>query len=334
MLDEIIAKIKALLGQSEEDEEEGTGVHEQTGVLDTKTNMQKPPSEDEEEEDDKAALRSKIIRLVVVGVIVYVALDEFVLVDPPPPAKPKKSARTMPKKKPKVAKKKPTPVPSPVALPESTPMATPEPVAETTPEPMAETTPEPVVEATPEATPGPVAENTPEATTEPTSGEDPEKTAEMEPDKDDPFAEIIEDAMVKPTPVPSLESPDKDPSKALDNLANDVENNEAAESAKGLSALGKALSKMKEEPKKKFTVTKAPDYLITGRGLVYNCRGKHWACVDKKSYFKCAANLKDNKKIGKRPDCGTVAVYQTEEDCQVIQLYNINTSQKTDFCSQ
>lgn len=316
MLDEIIAKIKALLGRSDEDEEEeeGTGVYsEQTGMLDTKTNMQKPPSDDDEEEDEGAEKISKIIRIVVVIAILYFAYDEFLAPKPPQPQPKNTKARKTPKKK-KVAKKKPTAVPTLAATPE----ATPEPMVEATPE----ATPEPMVEATPEATPEPMAEKTPEATTD-MAGED-------------PLADMISDAVVKPTPPP-VETQDMDPSKALDDLdkqMNDEKDADTAGSTKGLSALGEALSKMKESPKKKMAITKAPDYLITGRGLVYNCRGKHWACVDKKSYFKCAANQKESKKFGKKPDCGTVAVYQTEDDCQVIQLYNINTSQKTDFCSQ
>jgi hypothetical protein len=75
-----------------------------------------------------------------------------------------------------------------------------------------------------------------------------------------------------------------------------------------------------------------PDYSEVGRGLVYNCKGKHWACVDKNSYFACRDNLKWAKENGKGFECFTKDVYRNERDCRVIQTHFINTNLKTDFC--
>lgn len=42
------------------------------------------------------------------------------------------------------------------------------------------------------------------------------------------------------------------------------------------------------------------NYQITGRGLIYNCKGKHWACVDKANYMRCRSLAKSGSK-----DCVT-----------------------------
>lgn len=75
-----------------------------------------------------------------------------------------------------------------------------------------------------------------------------------------------------------------------------------------------------------------PTYDEVGRGLVYNCKGKHWACVDKNSYFACRDNLKWAKGNGKGFECFTKDVYKNENDCRIIQTNFINTNLKTDFC--
>ena len=75
-----------------------------------------------------------------------------------------------------------------------------------------------------------------------------------------------------------------------------------------------------------------PDYERIGRGLVYNCEGRHWACVDRESYFDCQDNSNWHREEGVPTQCHPAAVYATDEDCRIVQLYNINTSESTDFC--
>lgn len=75
-----------------------------------------------------------------------------------------------------------------------------------------------------------------------------------------------------------------------------------------------------------------PDYEQIGRGLVYNCKGKHWACVNRLAFFQCRSNKNWNERRSKKPECITVNVYQSSEDCRTVQVYNINTSVATDFC--
>ncbi len=90
----------------------------------------------------------------------------------------------------------------------------------------------------------------------------------------------------------------------------------------------------KKIKKKKDEYTKPPNYSFRGRGLVYNCKGKHWACVDKESYLSCRENEKWQKRKNKEVECKTIDVYRSNKDCSIIQLHNIHTLVKTDFCKK
>jgi len=76
-----------------------------------------------------------------------------------------------------------------------------------------------------------------------------------------------------------------------------------------------------------------PNYELKGRGLVYNCTDKYWACVEKEAYQKCNKNLKYNKKHSKAVECAIVNVYGSAEDCVLVQKYNISSNAATDFCN-
>ncbi len=78
--------------------------------------------------------------------------------------------------------------------------------------------------------------------------------------------------------------------------------------------------------------TPAPDYEERGRGLVYNCVGKHWACVNRKAYFQCRKNERWQKQVGKALECHLDKTYSSDEDCETMQKYKINTNAATDFC--
>jgi hypothetical protein len=93
--------------------------------------------------------------------------------------------------------------------------------------------------------------------------------------------------------------------------------------------------KVGEEQKteeERFDYVSPPDYLKFGRGLVYNCKGKHWACVDKESFFICRKNQKHFNKMGKPTECFSKSVYSSNLDCRTVQVHFINTNEKTDFC--
>lgn len=79
--------------------------------------------------------------------------------------------------------------------------------------------------------------------------------------------------------------------------------------------------------------TPVPNYENTGRGLVYNCIDKHWACIDKPSYVQCHKNNVWNKSQGKRIECATKAVYNEDADCTKVQLYYVSNNEDTSFCN-
>ncbi|OUR93453.1 hypothetical protein A9Q84_18440 [Halobacteriovorax marinus] len=130
-----------------------------------------------------------------------------------------------------------------------------------------------------------------------------------------------------PAPAPAMdaamgESPsekigqDKDLSQALDNLAKESDE-----------------SKMiKSVVKEKLTYQEPPNYRNTGRGLAYNCTGKHWACVDQESYLNCKKNNDWSKQNSKSPECYPSNVYRSFIDCRTVQVDNINTLAETRFC--
>lgn len=89
---------------------------------------------------------------------------------------------------------------------------------------------------------------------------------------------------------------------------------------------------VKKEEIKQEDYQPMPDFEVWGRGLVYNCKGRHWACVNREAYFQCKKNENWNFVRDMKTECKTVNVYSTFKDCRTIQLYNINQAVTTDFC--
>jgi hypothetical protein len=63
-----------------------------------------------------------------------------------------------------------------------------------------------------------------------------------------------------------------------------------------------------------------------GRGLVYNCKEKYWACINKAAYVICNKNMKWNKNHGKPAECAVQSVYGSDDDCATVQKYNVSVS--------
>jgi hypothetical protein len=92
-------------------------------------------------------------------------------------------------------------------------------------------------------------------------------------------------------------------------------------------------SKMEDKIVADDEYTPPPSYEQLGRGLVYNCKEKYWACLDKPAYIACNKNMKWNSSHGKTSECAVTNVYNSDEDCSVMQKYNISTSvPTTSFC--
>jgi hypothetical protein len=88
--------------------------------------------------------------------------------------------------------------------------------------------------------------------------------------------------------------------------------------------LNKIITQVDEDSKAEVKEYVAPpNYELAGRGLVYNCVNKHWACVERESYFTCEKNSRWLKKKKKAPECAIQNVYSTDSDCQTTQKYNV-----------
>ncbi len=77
-----------------------------------------------------------------------------------------------------------------------------------------------------------------------------------------------------------------------------------------------------------------PDYEYKGRGLVYNCVGKHWACVDAPSYKSCEDNSASTKTLGKSKECYPFNIYEDSKGCANVQNRMVSSSAKTNFCNE
>ena len=76
-----------------------------------------------------------------------------------------------------------------------------------------------------------------------------------------------------------------------------------------------------------------PDYEYRGRGLVYNCAGKHWACVDAPSYKMCENNFSSINYLKKKVECYPANIYESTKGCELMQNRNVSSNQKTEFCN-
>lgn len=91
-------------------------------------------------------------------------------------------------------------------------------------------------------------------------------------------------------------------------------------------------SKLEEKIVADDVYTPPPAYDQLGRGLVYNCKEKFWACLDKNAYVACNKNMKWNKAHNKAAECAVQSVYNSDEDCNTVQKYNVSTNVPTTFC--
>ena len=89
----------------------------------------------------------------------------------------------------------------------------------------------------------------------------------------------------------------------------------------------------KDQPKEvKKEYVSPPDYEYKGRGLVYNCTGKHWACVDGPSYKSCEDNYSSTTFKKKSIECYPFNVYNSTKGCELMQNRVVSSNAKTGFC--
>lgn len=304
MLDKFITNIKKSLPfkKKAEDQEEQEEILEEGIDEEVQSNSKLGSSG-----DDAQKKRTMMIRVGLVLVIAYFAVDQFLL----QPGSEETEVVTLPK--PKRKRPKPMPKTEAVASAESTAGTA------TTPDMAVETKTESMEEKVETSLP---VENVNVL----------EKASE---EIDTISKEINNVATSEPTPEPTPESTPKE-SMSL---------GEAKEAEKKIdSEIDKMIDadnpKKEEAPavdlKSKIAVedpyVEPPNYENYGRGLVYSCKDKFWACVDKPAYIQCNKNMKYNKANSKTAECAVVNVYNTNEDCTLIQKYNVSKNIATDFC--
>jgi len=128
-----------------------------------------------------------------------------------------------------------------------------------------------------------------------------------------------------PTATPILPVANNDVQEgAVATVASESGNAGAAEEGVATQApLTDVILQMKEKLQEDIP-PEDPLYEITGRGLVYNCVGQHWACVDREVYFKCQELAQWAKDHQQAVRCVPANVYVSTEDCTTMQVYNIN----------
>jgi hypothetical protein len=197
-------------------------------------------------------------------------------------------------------------------------------------------TEEPVIE-------GPTVDQEP-VIEEPVVAETPAESVGEEPAKDEPVGEepakdepVDEEPAIDEPVITNLssESPDSPTDIAptsfdsVDGQVTDVDDSTMTD--KILEDLERQVKK--EQPalvNKEYVAP--PDYEYRGRGLVYNCAGKHWACVDGPSYKVCENNFSGSTYQKKTIECFPFNTYETKKGCELMQNRVVSSSAKTDFC--
>ncbi len=295
-------------GSDDDEDSEEAGPKEKTKKIYTDGEDE---DEDEEDEDADAAAqkRKKIIIYAVAALLIgFLLKDEFMPSEPEvvavPVVKPKKRKRKKRKKPKKVVE-----------------TAAPEKPAEAQAKKPEEAPAKPVVDVPPETAVGLPSETKPESTTAPVV-EAPEVESTTAPVDKTPETEVAENKIAEEiNKNPEEEKPAED--TGLDVQLGEETASEVKE---------KPVTDMASKIEKKLEYVAPPNYERSGRGLVYNCVGKHWACVDKFSYLTCKENTKWSGQNSKKPECVIKNVYASVEDCGIIQKHYIESSEATTFC--
>lgn len=246
-----------------------------------------------------------VVVLAVIGIVLFYEEEPEQVAQPILQPRPKRVKKTEAAKTETPAAEPTTETPAVTDTPAST-----EPTTEPTPEP---TTEEPAVTETP-----PTTEPTPE---EPAVAETPTTEPTPEPAPEEPA--VTETPTPEPTPEPT--SPD-----SVDGQVADTDESNMTD--KILEDLEKQVKKDQPKEVKKEYVT-PPDYEYKGRGLVYNCAGKHWACVDGPSYKTCEDNFSSTTFQKKTIECYPFNVYDTKKSCELMQNRVVSSNAKTGFCN-
>ncbi len=263
--------------------------------------------------------RKKVIRLVVGLGVVYLIYDTFLVEKEPQTESLDVPAPEM-KKNPNKRKKGLTATATEASTTTETSEVTVQ--MEATPVATVETTPASQIQEIPIAsTPIPevtlAVEQTPISISE-----------DLVPSVMTPIAEVTPEVVPQPTPEVVLQTTPE--------ISSNVGETAGQTKKEDLSSKLTEMVENEGTPAPKKMEVKAyvapPVYETLGRGLVYNCKGRHWACVDKDSYIQCRQNEIWQKNVGKSAECSARNVYSSIDDCKIVQTHNINTAVVIDFC--
>lgn len=118
-------------------------------------------------------------------------------------------------------------------------------------------------------------------------------------------------------------TPTTDFKKESDDLLNKLELEMKEDESRGSIIKFSDVNSIKTSSSKPFSLEEA-DYEYYGRGLVYNCQGEHWACVDQTIYQKCAGIEQYSKTQNSESECATISVFESDADCALAQTERIN----------
>ena len=285
-------------------------------------------------EEEKKKKRSMIIKVIVIIGIGYFAIDEFVLKTSEP------TLEELTANAPKRKRPKPVKVEATAVTPEGTPATDPNAAA---PEATTTTPPDVNVDASSgvatSTTEAPPIENL-NVLDKPAA--DAPATAQV---ADAPVEEPIQASQPEQPPIVTetrVTEPNVD--QKLDQLVENVEETAPSSPVEEIKIPSHTESPTMSESKEEapsmatkivdaITETPPPPYDQLGRGLVYNCKDKYWACLDKPAYVTCNKNMKWNKSKGNAAECAVSNIYGSEEDCAKVQKYNVSTNASTAFCN-
>lgn len=306
IVDKIKKKIKSLQKKSSKDDED----------------EESEASDEEDDEEAKKKKRSKIIQMTIGVALVIFLLSDYIF----PPEEPVSSEGTE------------EIIPEPKADKPQTTETTPEPITETP----TEVVEEKPVEATPETPvdPSVATETTPDSPVDVTSTVSPDQTTEPETtppvtDSDTDPTEAQPDLSLGSTDTVSDIPIEDSPGESGEDIVGEDMNQGTDENLTDQILLDlekQAKGTTKAEPKKEYVAP--PDYEYRGRGLVYNCTGKHWACVDAPSYKTCEDNASSVSYLKKKVECHPFNVYETTKGCESMQNRMVSSSARTSFCNE
>lgn len=293
------------IASSEEKEE----AEEELSLLDKIKAKLNPPKKSSKNKTSPKRKNSFLIQGIIVVAVVYLVMTEFFPDEPEAPA-------PVLKARPKKVEQEPLPEQqAPVVenpAPEMSTTAT-TPIETTESSTNLETPPESPVEVTSSEQPSLDTQPEPTLPAETTVTSESEPAIPSEPETPAPpvLATPSEDSVTGEATIPEDDN-------LTDKILEDIEKH-AKDSAPA-------------DSKKEYVAP--PDYEYKGRGLVYNCSGKHWACVDAPSYKACEDNSAGNKYLKKAAECYPFNVYESQKGCESIQSRMVSSGAKTNFCGE